>query len=375
MRRLSIFLSIGLVIGMVFEGMATIIDVPGDSATIQDGINGASAGDTIPVACGTEESPDQVSFISTTEDWSVGDGGIVRHIRDGGLNWLPQESSIAFDLYSVDFITGKDGSAVGDGGTILKYSCTDEYRYFDDFSTDKAITDSYFHSLFYDIPPDISLGGFLSYINMEGGRTLGFFRGFMVDAYAYLDYRFPLDGGSDPLIGGTIELDVWVVGYNGHLCLYESYDEVEWEPLGYITLPGHYDYTLSPQSGCSSVFLRFSGGGVLIDNLSLLLPLNSGSEPPLGLNSAYPTDFALSQNHPNPFNAITTIKYVLLRACDVKLAIYNIVGQKVATLVDGNQKAGYKTVRWDASSFSSGIYFYRLKAGNFVQTRKMILLK
>jgi len=90
---------------------------------------------------------------------------------------------------------------------------------------------------------------------------------------------------------------------------------------------------------------------------------------------ALPSEFALRQNHPNPFNPITQIKYTLPRECYVKLFIYNILGQKVATLVDGKQKAGYKTARWDAGSLSSGIYFYRLRAGDFVQTRKMVLLK
>jgi len=59
----------------------------------------------------------------------------------------------------------------------------------------------------------------------------------------------------------------------------------------------------------------------------------------------------------------------------VRLAIYNILGQKVATLADGQQKAGYKTASRDASSFSSGIYFYRLRAGDFVQKRNTVLLK
>ena len=58
-----------------------------------------------------------------------------------------------------------------------------------------------------------------------------------------------------------------------------------------------------------------------------------------------------------------------------RISVYNLLGQKVATLLEGKQTAGHKTVRWDASSFASGIYFYRLKAGDFVYARKMILLK
>ncbi len=88
-----------------------------------------------------------------------------------------------------------------------------------------------------------------------------------------------------------------------------------------------------------------------------------------------PKIFSLSQNYPNPFNPITEVKYALPRDCWVTLEVYNILGQRVATLVEKSQRAGYKIAKWDASSFSSGIYFYRIQAGDFVQTRKMILLK
>jgi len=88
-----------------------------------------------------------------------------------------------------------------------------------------------------------------------------------------------------------------------------------------------------------------------------------------------PTVYGLAQNHPNPFNPITEINYALPKDSRVRLEIYNILGQKVTTLVDQTQRAGYKSARWDAESLSSGIYFYRLQAGDFVQTRKMVLLK
>ena len=86
-------------------------------------------------------------------------------------------------------------------------------------------------------------------------------------------------------------------------------------------------------------------------------------------------DYNLSNNYPNPFNPVTTIEYTLPRSGEVSLIIYNILGKEVARLVDGEMTAGNHTANWDASNFASGIYFYRLKSGNFVQTRKMVLLK
>lgn len=88
-----------------------------------------------------------------------------------------------------------------------------------------------------------------------------------------------------------------------------------------------------------------------------------------------PTLWALMQNHPNPFNAKTTINYQLPVANHVKLEVYNLLGRKVAILVDERQEAGYRSVVWDASEVSSGLYFYKLTAGEFTETRKMILVK
>jgi hypothetical protein len=90
---------------------------------------------------------------------------------------------------------------------------------------------------------------------------------------------------------------------------------------------------------------------------------------------ALPTQFALYHNQPNPFNPMTTIKYDLPQASYVKLVVYNVMGQKVTTLVDGMVEAGRHQVIWDAKDVSSGVYFYRINTGNFTQMHKMILLK
>ena len=95
-----------------------------------------------------------------------------------------------------------------------------------------------------------------------------------------------------------------------------------------------------------------------------------------GEDVAYaPKIFLLSQNYPNPFNSITNIQYQLPAASEVLLTIYNIRGQEVLRLVESDQPAGYHQITWNAANVASGMYFYRLRAGNFVQTRKMILLR
>ena len=85
--------------------------------------------------------------------------------------------------------------------------------------------------------------------------------------------------------------------------------------------------------------------------------------------------YLLGQNHPNPFNPRTTIEYSLPQSGNVSLLIYDLLGKEVERLVNKHQGSGYHSVTWDASEVPSGIYFYRLQAGDFVQTRKMVLLK
>jgi len=88
-----------------------------------------------------------------------------------------------------------------------------------------------------------------------------------------------------------------------------------------------------------------------------------------------PSDFLLTQNYPNPFNPATTISYQLPVNSFVSLKVYDVIGNEVATLVNETEKPGSYHVVFSAEQFPSGVYFYKLQAGNFVQTRKMILLK
>lgn len=87
------------------------------------------------------------------------------------------------------------------------------------------------------------------------------------------------------------------------------------------------------------------------------------------------TSVRLDQNYPNPFNPSTTISYSLINSGSVKLQIYNILGKKIITLVDGFQSSGVQTAIWDASSVPSGVYIYRLTAGDQVLYRRMMLIK
>lgn len=90
---------------------------------------------------------------------------------------------------------------------------------------------------------------------------------------------------------------------------------------------------------------------------------------------AVPERFSLEQNYPNPFNPSTNIAFTLAKAENAKLEIFNTIGQRVATLVNGKLPAGQHNITWDAKDMPSGIYFYKLEAGTFSQVKKMILAK
>ena len=97
-----------------------------------------------------------------------------------------------------------------------------------------------------------------------------------------------------------------------------------------------------------------------------------GNPPNIAL---IPTEYRLEQNRPNPFNPTTEIRFGLPEASNVCLEIYNIMGQRVRTLVNEQLEAGYHSYSWDAGNYASGVYFTRIKAGVFTATRKMVLLK
>jgi len=143
----------------------------------------------------------------------------------------------------------------------------------------------------------------------------------------------------------------------------------------------------------STVYLRWTMevnnalypiGGWNIDDISLYAIFDSAGAEATDVsentNKVLPSEYELKQNYPNPFNPTTIISFSLPRASSVRLEIYNVLGQRVSTLIDGELKAGDHDISWDGQDgfgqpVATGIYFYRLKAGEFVDTKKMILLK
>ena len=115
-------------------------------------------------------------------------------------------------------------------------------------------------------------------------------------------------------------------------------------------------------------------GSIIVDDLRVVKtgkPVSTEDE----IADALPSAVELGQNYPNPFNPTTVINYRLPESANVSLEVYNLTGQQVATIEEGQRSAGSHTVNFDAGHLSSGVYIYRLTAGNTVETRKMTLIK
>ena len=104
---------------------------------------------------------------------------------------------------------------------------------------------------------------------------------------------------------------------------------------------------------------------------------NAGSPSPLTIpdNEHHPQDYYLADAYPNPFNPMTVIGYQLAQPSDVELRVYNLLGQKVATLVDKTQSAGYHQVQWQAGDMPSGVYYYLIHTAEFQDIKKVVLLR
>jgi len=151
-------------------------------------------------------------------------------------------------------------------------------------------------------------------------------------------------------------------------------------PSGSVTV--QFNYTAPSVAGTDTLYATGlatnSDGSASGDdwnwspNKRIIVKNSVGIEP---VNSNVPAVFSVSQNYPNPFNPETNIKFEVAKTSPVKIKIFDLTGKTVETLVNANLEAGTYEIKWNASKYSSGIYFYTFETKNFSQTRKMLLVK
>ncbi|MCK6622155.1 MAG: T9SS type A sorting domain-containing protein [Calditrichaceae bacterium] len=306
-----------------------------------------------------------VHFLNPSIGYACGQGLTFIKTSDGGQTWLAQTSTLTWPNYSSLYFTGIDtGYVVGNGRSIRKTTTggfnwssvspsSDSIHdcisiYFTDAQTGFVAGRRFFdpHGFSFGVIMKTTNAGESWYMSLDSVIT------------TFWDLHFPTDSIGYAVGESCIERSIYKTTDAG----------VSWFRQPYIAGTCYLNsvYFLNPDTG-------FAVGPV-----GIMLRTTDGGGPPVSIqNTTGPAalNFALNQNYPNPFNAATTIPFSIPTIAQVTLKVYNILGQEVATLVNEKLAAGNYAMSWEATDFASGVYIYRIQAGDFVRSRKMLLLR
>lgn len=305
------------------------------------------------VTPGSTSAVYDVDFFDTQTGWLVGSSGTIFKTTDGGTTWVEQVSGSTSTLYSVKAINATTAWVGGSGGTII-------------YTTDGGATWKRAPQVLGAISTSYgvaSIGGYIWFTGTGGEIIQGF-----------ADPNIPVElaSFSASVNEGIVHLNWQTATETNNQGFYveSSLDTKTWNQNGFIAGAGtttemrEYSYSV-PFNGTRNLYFR-------LRQMDFDGTFNYSNIIEVSLN---PYEFSLSQNYPNPFNPATTINFTLPTPQNVSLDIFNSAGEKVATIVNESLQAGYHSINFNASKLSSGVYFYSIKAGDFVAVRKMILLK
>jgi photosystem II stability/assembly factor-like uncharacterized protein len=255
---------------------------------------------------------ESIYFTDNNNGWISGENGIILHTTDAGLNWLSQNSSTNQPLYNIFFSDPSHGWAVGESGTIVR----SPYITPVELTFFSAALQENQVILSWATATEINNNGFEIQRKTGKGdwKKINFVEGYGTTTEIH-DYEYTDDLRN--LLFPTLNYRLKQIDYDGN-----------------------FEYS----------------NEVLINNIA-------------------PVQFSLGQNYPNPFNPNTIIQFSIPQQTFVNLSVYNISGELISVLVNDNMDPGYYEKEFDASKLSSGIYLYQLKAGTFIQTKKMVLMK
>ncbi len=341
-----------------------------------------------------------VFFIDGNTGWTVGQNGAIRKTTNAGTNWLPQVSGYSSDyLYSIHFTDVNFGYICGSNGLILK--------------TINGGTN------WINIPSGTT--NTLSCVNfpISAASTTGFISGGAALEGTILKTENQGNNWTLQIVGNNWLFGIyfvntttgWAVGYNNTIYRTQN-GGVNWiiqnSPVAQRLLSVHFiDVNTGWASAYSGYVIHTTNGGVnwyaqqtgTTENLWGIFFRNAMSGWSVGWNgkiihttnggyftsvqqigTSVPNEYKLYQNYPNPFNPETKIRFdislnVKSEKSNVKIVIYNILGKELTVLVNEQLNPGTFEAVWNAESYPSGVYFYRLITENYAETMRMILLK
>jgi photosystem II stability/assembly factor-like uncharacterized protein len=384
-----------LAIDFVNENFGIVAAYNGNVATTT---NGGLTWNIVGLITGS--NPWDMDMVTETHGWVSGTGERIFRTTDGGATWTQQLSVGGLGTYGISFMDTLNGVAGGTGGNT--YYTTDGGDTWSPAITKPGQTVWGIHMepspVHGSVAATACASGYV-YISKDGGRNW------------FLEPRFTISTMDDVFM--TDAANAWFVGNSGAIIKYTDWSNIpvelssftasvsgndvtlswgtatelnnagfdverfsekysDWEKIGYVEgngtttevknysytdknlIPGRYEYRIKQ-----------------IDFDGTYKYYNLPESVEVGIPSVY----SLQQNFPNPFNPSTTIRYSLPQAGMVSLKIYDALGKEVKTLLNEDKEAGYHQITFDAGNLASGIYFYTLKAGNFVSTKKLTLMK
>jgi photosystem II stability/assembly factor-like uncharacterized protein len=298
----------------------------------------------------TSNNLQSIYFIDALTGWTVGRSGTILKTLNGGSDWEPQNSGTTSWLYSVCFTDENNGWAVGSNGTILNSTNEGET-----WESQISGTTNYLSSVhFYDSNMGWVVGSNGTILKTTDGGNSWVSKS--SGTKEWLKSIFFKDNQTG-----------WAVGTGGVLVM---------------TLDGGESWSTRKtwtNKTLSSVYYAADHAGWIVGETGTVLYMVMSNLATAieekNIVTSFPKSFELFQNYPNPFNPRTIINYDLPKTNDVILSIYNLLGQNVAILVNEQQIAGHHQIEWDASGYASGVYYYRIEAGEFQDVKKMILLR
>jgi photosystem II stability/assembly factor-like uncharacterized protein len=338
-------------------------------------------------------SSNSVYFSDLNNGWAVGNGGSILKSSDGGESWFSKTSGTTSDLNSVNFYHSNLGMCVGSSGAALLTTDGGE-----NWIQQNIGSSANLNSVVFTNAATVWVSGSLGTIlnttdlgtswysntgvteeNLESSffinETTGWFAGWNGTIIKYQNFIVPVEliSFTFEVIDNSVQLN-WQTATEVNNYGFEierKIDESDWNNIGFVL--GHGSST-----SVKSYSFTDNGpkSGTKIKYRLKQIDLNGNYEFSNEIEiEIVPSKFTLFQNYPNPFNPSTKIRYQLPNESKVVIKIYTILGSEVMELVNDKKEAGGYEVEFNADNLSSGTYIYRIVAGEFVETRKMSLIK